>query len=145
MSDLENLETMDIDALRALAAKMKLTTGGNRAQLISRIEKTRKEASSENDGGQGGNTSNTGDQGAADANLPTAGSGDGAAATVPTTLVVPATDAPAVQYVYTPKSGETLSLAGLIVPAKGARFDAPSSAHEAFVPYYLERTTVAAE
>ena len=133
---------MDIDALRALAAKMKLTTGGNRAQLISRIEKARKEASSENDGGQGSNTSNTGDQGAADANLPTVGSGDGAAATAPTTS---ATDAPAVQYVYTPKSGETLSLAGLIVPAKGARFDAPSSAHEAFVPYYLERTTVTAE
>ena len=138
MSDLENLETMDIDALRALAAKMKLTTGGNRAQLISRIEKARKEAPSENDGGQGDNTSNTGDQGAADANLPTAGS-DGDAP------VAPATDVPAVQYVYTPKSGETLSLAGLIVPAKGARFDAPSSAHEAFVPYYLERTTVAAE
>lgn len=133
---------MDIDALRALAAKMKLTTGGNRAQLISRIEKARKEAPSENDGGQGDNTSNAGDQGAANANLSTAGSGDGATATAP---VTPATDASAVQYVYTPKSGETLSLAGLIVPAKGARFDAPSSAHEAFVPYYLERTTVAAE
>ena len=130
---------MDIDALRALAAKMKLTTGGNRAQLISRIEKARKEAPSENDGGQGDNTSNAGDQGAANTNSPAAGSDGDAAATAP------ATDVPAVQYVYTPKSGETLSLAGLIVPAKGARFDAPSSAHEAFVPYYLERTTVAAE
>ena len=136
---------MDIDALRALAAKMKLTTGGNRAQLISRIEKARKEAPPENDGSQGDNTSNAGDQGAASTNPPTAGSGDDAAATALAAPAAPATDAPAVQYVYTPKSGETLSLAGLIVPAKGARFDAPSSAHEAFVPYYLERTTVAAE
>ena len=134
---------MNIDELRALAAKLELSTGGNRAQLISRIEKARKEATNKNEGDQGGNTSNPdgqpleGAQGAETAAAQTSTDGDAAAPAAPAKG--------ATQIVYTPRSGETLSLAGLIVPGKGARFNEPSSAHEAFVPYYLERSVVPAE
>lgn len=124
---------MEIDALRALATEMELSTGGNRSQLIARIEKARKSAE-QNEGSQGANVTDP----AASVDL---------TAPDPVTAVTLTDPVPTsgTTYCYTPKSGETLSLAGLIVPATGAKFSEPSPAHEAFVPYYLELTIQTAE
>ena len=138
-------EKMDLNDLRKAAKAAGVSESGNRSQLIARLTKLSQEPAKEEV---------VKSPEPKDETTKTEADKEERAKTDPATEIIdPATPAPSPPVVnegkkrgyrikYKPQSGQTLSLAGLIVPADGVVFDEPNHEYESFVPYFLSRTEV---
>lgn len=141
----KDYEEMNLNDLRKAAKAAGVSEGGNRSQLIARLTKLSQEPANV-EASEASKLENEVDE--------TRTGGAERAKTDPATEIIdPAAPAPlppaaneskkrGYRIKYKPQSGQTLSLAGLIVPAAGVVCDEPNHEYESFVPYYLSRIEV---
>lgn len=124
-----NLQDLNIEQLRELAAQHELKTAGNAAQLRSRLEKHLEAAAA-----PAAPTATP----EVDAVVALESSPTPAPAPAPVETAAPKKKGKRIR--YTPRSKQHLSLATLYVPGQGVVFDEPQPEYESFVPYFLTRT-----